>query len=157
MDRFKKILVPIDGKKGSYECLRLACHIAKKNNSKIHLVHVVNMSVVKKAAELSNRNSEEMIAQIRKQAEIYFKHFMEDIQVESDHNYNFQTKILQGRNVDEELINYGQNAGIDLIIISLSSKKHASDVIVGHITLRIVEFSQIPVLVLPIIKDLDWG
>nr|MDO8116683.1 universal stress protein [Candidatus Sigynarchaeota archaeon] len=78
---------------------------------------------------------------------------------ESDFNYKLIKKIVQGKNVDEEIINYAQKNGVDLIIISLSSKKHAIDIIMGHVTLRVVEFARIPVLVIPVIVPSvpDWN
>ena len=153
MDRFKKILVPIDGKKGSFEFLKLASHIAVQNNSEIHMVHVVNLSVIKKVLAISDNNEQALIEKSEKQAEIYFKSFIKQIESDSTRKIRFIKKILRAKNVGEALIEYGQKNDIDLIVIGITSKKHASDVVVGHVTLRVVEFSHIPVLTLPVFKE----
>ncbi len=150
MDRFKRILVPVDGTKGCIECIRLACHIARQNNSDIHILHVLNLSVIQKISDLSKENSSSMVDKAKLQAEGYFKDLLTQIKAESDIPYKITKKIMQGKIVDEEIINYAQHNKMDLIIINLSSKKHASDIIMGHITLRVVEFAKIPVLVIPV-------
>ena len=156
MDRFKKILVPIDGKRSSYNCLELACHIAIQNNSDIHLLHVINLSVINKVAYLSDGNQDEMIEKAERIGRVYFKNFTSQIEEESKKTYRFKKQVVKANNVDEAIIEYAQNEGIDLIIIGLTSKKHAADVIVGHVTLRVVEFSHIPVLTLPTKNEREW-
>lgn len=153
MDRFKKILVPIDGKKGSLECLKLASHIAVQNNSEIHMVHVVNLSVIRKVTALSDNDEQALIEKSEKQAEVYFKTFIKQIENELTKKIKFITKIFRAKNVGEALIEYAQKNDMNLIVIGLTSKKHASDVVVGHVTLRVVEFSHIPVLTLPVHKE----
>lgn len=156
MDRFKKILVPIDGKRGSYNCLELACHIAVQNDSEIHLLHVINLSMISKVAYLSDGNQDEMVDKSEKLATLYFKNFTNQIEEESGKKFKFQKSIIRDESVDEAIINYAQDNDIDLIVIGLTSKKHATEVVVGHVTLRVVEFSQIPVLTLPTIKEKRW-
>ncbi|MHA1682933.1 MAG: universal stress protein [Promethearchaeota archaeon] len=153
MDRFKKILIPIDGKRTSYNCLELACHIAVKNDSSLHLLHIINLSVISKVAFLSDGNPDEMIEKAEKIGKMYFRNFKGQIQEESGKKFNFTEKIIKANNVDEAIIEYAQDHDIDLIVIGLTSKKHAEDVIVGHVTLRVVEFSRIPVLTLPTEMD----
>jgi nucleotide-binding universal stress UspA family protein len=149
MNRFAKILVPVDGSKASYECVRLACHLAVQNDSEIHMVHVINTGVIELVEHLSKENADMLNEDGERQAEGYFKSFIKSIGNESDIPFKFFTEILRGKSVDEEIINYAQQNGIELIIIPLVAKKHAADGTIGHVTLRVVEFSRIPVLTVP--------
>jgi nucleotide-binding universal stress UspA family protein len=149
MDRFAKILVPVDGSKASYECVRLACHLAAMNDAEIHLVHVIDTGVIELVEHASKASAGKMSEEAVRQAEGYFKSFIKSIGEESDKQFQFVTEILRGKNVDEEIINYTQQNAIELIVIPLVSKTHSGIGSIGHITLRIVEFSGIPVLTVP--------
>ncbi|MHA1370019.1 MAG: universal stress protein [Promethearchaeota archaeon] len=153
MKRFKRILVPVDGKRGSFECLRLACHIAIQNNSKVFLLHVVNESVIEKLSALSNGNKEILEQRAIEQGNHIFEDFIRRIRRETQKKIDFSTKLLKHKNVDEAIIDFGKKNQIDLIVISLTSKKHAADMVIGHITARVVEYSHIPVLTMPVSEE----
>jgi nucleotide-binding universal stress UspA family protein len=152
MDRFKKILVPVDGSRTSYECFRVACHLAIQNNSVIHLVHVIDTGMVKKVIEYSKTSRltyNSLVENAEKESADIFSDFIANIKKESTKQFTFVMKILQGENVDEELINYANANGVDLIVVPQASKKHAWNVVVGHVAMRLVEFAHVPVLTIP--------
>jgi len=155
MDRFKKIMVPVDGKRGTYECVRLACHIGKQNNSDIFLVYAINLSNINTVARFYNDQGEKIINENIKVAEACFHRFISNIKLESTYDFKFTTRVVKGKNVDELLIDFAQNNMIDLIIMSLTPKKSALDIVMGNILLRVVEFSKVPVLVLPAVADTE--
>ncbi len=152
MDRFTKILVPVDGSRTSYECFRIACHLAVQNNSEIHLVNVINTGVIRNVVDLSRTSKvtfNNLVENAEKEGEGMFADYISNIKKESTKQFCVITKIIKGENVDEELINYARENGIDLIIVPQASKKHAWNVVVGHVALRLVEFAHIPVLTIP--------
>jgi nucleotide-binding universal stress UspA family protein len=152
MDRFKRILVPVDGSRTSYECLRVACHLAIQNNSTIHLVHVINTAIVKKVLDYSKTvklTFTTLVEQAEKEGSNMFADFISNIKKESSKQFTFMTKVIKGENVDEELIAYAHANNIDLIVVPQVSKKHAWNVVVGHVAMRLVEFAEIPVLTIP--------
>ena len=149
MDRFKKIMVPIDGKKGSYECFRLACHIGLQNKSEIHIVYIINLSAINKAAGALNEDQEKIIKDSTSTGEYYFKKYISTIKSECQYEFKFITRILKSRNLADEIIDYAQKTKMDLIIMNLVPKRDAKEMLLGHITLRVAEFAKIPVLVMP--------
>jgi nucleotide-binding universal stress UspA family protein len=152
MDRFKKILVPVDGSRTAYECVRVACHLAIQNNSVIHLVHVINTAIVKKVLDYSKTSRltyDDLVENAEKEGAGIFDDYIHNIKKESTKPLTFVNKILKGENVDEELINYANANGVDLIVVPQASKKHAWNVVVGHVAMRLVEFAHIPVLTIP--------
>jgi len=149
MDRFKKIMVPIDGKKGSYECFRLACHIGLQNNSEIHVVYIINLNAINKAVGVFNEDQEKIIKDNITTGESYFKKYISTMKSESPHQFKFITRILKARNLADEIIDYAQKSKMDLIIMNLVPKRDAKEMLLGHITLRVAEFAKIPVLVMP--------
>lgn len=156
MDRFKKILVPVDGSRTSYECMRIACHIALQNNGVIHLVHVINTKIIRKVLEYSKTSKltyENLLEGAEKEGTGIFNDFTRDIKNETAKPMKIFTRILKGENIDEEIINYANSNAIDLIVIPQASKKHAWNVVVGHVALRLVEFARIPVLTIPAVTD----
>ncbi len=152
MDRFKRILVPVDGSRTSFECLRIACHIAVKNQGTIHIVHVINTAILNRMSEFASvkgPNFKELVEKAERDGNNMFKVFLSDIKKESTYLFTFVTKILKGENEDEEILKYGDENNVDLIVISKASKQHAWNVVVGHVAMRIVEFSHVPVLTIP--------
>ncbi|MHA1792193.1 MAG: universal stress protein [Promethearchaeota archaeon] len=156
MDRFKKILVPIDGKRGSYNCLELATHIAVKNNSEVHLLHIVDLGSISKVAYLSDGCESEMIEKAEKLGKLYCENFINKIEKQYKRTFNYIIHIIKAKKIDEAIIDYTQANSIDLIVIALTVKKHAEDIMVGHVTLRIVEFAHVPVLTLPVSPENEW-
>jgi nucleotide-binding universal stress UspA family protein len=156
MDRFKKILVPVDGSRTSYECVRISCHLAIQNNSIIHLVHVINTAIIKKVLDYSKTTKltfNGLVDNAEKEGTGIFGDFISNIKKESTKQFTFVTKVIKGENVDEELINYANANGVDLIVVPQVSKKHAWNVVVGHVAMRLVEFAHIPVLTIPVEFD----
>ncbi len=152
MDRFKRILVPVEGSRSSFECLRIACHIAAKNAGTIHIVHVINTTLLKHLAEYTSGKGSrfnELVEKAERDGNNIFKTFISDLKKESTFPFTFVTKILKGESEDENIIKYANDNNVDLIVVSKASKRHAWNVVVGHVALRIVEFSRVPVLTIP--------
>ena len=153
MDRFKKIMVPIDGKKGSYECFRLACHIGLQNNSEIHVVYIINLNAINKAVGALNEDQEKIIKDSINTGESFFKKYITTLKSECSYQFKFITRILKSKNLADEIIDYAQKTKVDLIIMNLVPKKDAREMLLGHITLRVAEFARIPVLVMPALHE----
>jgi nucleotide-binding universal stress UspA family protein len=152
MDRFKRILVPVDGSRASFKCLRIACQIAAANAGTIHLVHVISTTHFKQMADYTfNKDPRfnELMEKAERDGNSIFKTFINDLKKESTFPFTFVTKILKGESEDEEIIKYANESNVDLIIVSKASKRHAWNVLVGHVAMRIVEFSRVPVLTIP--------
>ena len=146
-------MVPIDGKKGSYECLRLACHIGMQNNSEIHIVYIIDLNSINKAVGALNADQEKIIKDNVRIGEAYFNKYISSMKLESTFAFRFITRILKSRNIAEEIIDYAQKMKMDLIIMNLVPKRDAKEMLLGHITLRVAEFAKIPVLVMPTMMD----
>ena len=142
----KRILVPTDFSEDSDRALREAIDIARSLNAKIFLLHVdetipavggdyvVSEQTIKAVEKEDERISKaKMFEEIRKVA-------MEaDVEIEVEERHG-PTR--------DEILNYGQEKGVDLIVIEPHSRKGLKSLL-GGITDQLIKEATCPLLVLP--------
>jgi len=144
----KRILVPTDFTEDSDRALREAVDIAKTSNAKVFLLHVdANLPV--SSAEFVP--SEQMIRAVEKQEErdAKAKMFEEIMKVAREADVEIEVEERHGPTRDE-ILNYGQEKGVDLIIIEPHTRKGLKTFL-GGITDQLIKEATCPLLVLPII------
>ena len=143
MKEFKKILFPVDLSESSEKILPYVQAVAKKFEAKIHIlfaarvfeyftsIHVPHPSInkfEKKIIEGAEKKLYEFIDQ----------HFKE---------YPGTKTVVVAGDASEEIINYAESQGIDLIIMGTHGRKGLDKVIFGSVAERVVKTAPVPVLV----------
>lgn len=138
----KTILVPVDFSKPSENALKVAAQLAKKNNAKIVVLHVVELAESLFGTEQFNVDNQEVMFFL-KMAKERFKKFLnkdylKDIEI-LDHVDIGPTSYMIAKNVKEK--------DIDLVIMGSVGASGLKEVFIGSNTEKIVRNSNVPVLV----------
>jgi nucleotide-binding universal stress UspA family protein len=142
----KRILVPTDFTKDSDRALQEAVDIAKVFHAKVFLLHVdrdlqtaaggdaLGLDVLQEAAK-----SDERFAQERMQDEVR--------KIAQEADLDIEIEERHGR-THEEILGYGTEKGVDLIVIEPHAKHGLLKSLLGGVTDRLVHRARAPVLVL---------
>ena len=145
----RKILVPVDFSDPSEYAAKLASRIAKKSDSEVHLLHMVELptGIVDMGAG-SNFSIPESMMYLRKVRDKLLdyknKHFTNKTPVK--HSIRFQKPY-------EGIQDYGEKIGADLIVMGSKGHSDFEEMLIGSNTEKIVRTSKTPVLVVK--KDDD--
>ena len=138
-NRFKKILVPLDGSANSIRGLNEAISLARQCNSKIFGVHVISRGpffIGEKIQELRN-------FQIKTGMKI-----LENAKTSAAKNgIDFNGKILRDNEVRNAISDYAKQRKCDIIIMGAKGTAYVRGSFLGSIAYGVVNISEIPVLV----------
>ncbi len=145
----KKILVPTDFSECAMRALKVAVSIAKENNAKLFLMHIVNMpSHDTNSSVTSFESTTEGIFLLqlvkRKFIEIRKKKIMGGLEFE---------EILEYNSVYESISKQAKENDIDLVVMGSHGTSGAQEFFVGSNTERVVRSSEIPILTIK--KEFD--
>lgn len=146
----KKIIVPVDFSLFSENALRTAAFIAKKNDSELIVVHMLEFS--EGLINETESSSKERLVFYLKLAEKKFEEFLDK---EYLNNIKVST-IVKYHKVFNELNSIVTAEDADLIVMGSHGAAGVKEMLVGSNTEKVVRNSQVPVLVikgLPILKD----
>lgn len=139
----KRILVPVDFSEYSIEALKIAAQIARKNNFKIILLHLLELPHQSSDA-FGNVNS---IPEI-----VFFKNkAIEKLEVLMDSPFLQGIEVLESiefKKVDEGVVDASIKNDVDLIVMGSHGTSGFNELLVGSNTEKIVRYSEIPVLVI---------
>lgn len=135
----KKIIVPVDFSKHSEYAIESAAILAKRNNSEILAVHMLELSETSFSQSDSNNQLNDLF--IMKRAEQQFedflnKKFLEGVKV---------TPIIKRFKVFRELNEIAKSEHADLVIMGSHGTSGMSEIFIGSNTERVVRHSDISV------------
>ncbi|WP_440120567.1 universal stress protein [Tenacibaculum sp. Ill] len=139
----KKILVPIDFSKPSEYASKLASTIAKKANSEVHLLHMVELPTgfvdMGSGTNFSIPESMLYIRKVRDRMLDYKKQFFPKNN-NIKHAIRFQTPF-------DGIQDYSKKIGTDLIIMGAKGHTNLEEILIGSNTEKVVRNSEAPVIV----------
>ena len=141
----KRILVPVDFSKEAESAAKVAASIAKKTNSEIFLVHMLELPVTTiDPAEMNTISSEPQIIYFMKLAHEKFEKFKQlpffkGIRV---------IETIQFQHAFSGIINESVKNNIDLIVMGSQGASGLQEMFIGSNTEKVVRRSKIPVLVI---------
>ena len=149
----KRILVPVDFSKEAEAAARVAASIARKTNSEIFLLHMLELPVTTiDPAEMNTISSEPQIIYFMKLAHKKFETFkklpfFKDLRV---------VETVQFQHAFSGIIDESKRNNIDLIVMGSQGASGLQEMFIGSNTEKVVRKSNIPVLVIKKnIKDFD--
>ena len=135
----KKILVPVDFSKHSYQALEVGAQIAKKTNAKLYITHILSMPHY----ALTDGDTPASVYLIKltrqKMKETLQKPFLEGVDVEEEIIYDEAITIVSEK---------ANSLGVDLIIMGTHGASGTEEMVIGSNTEKIVRMSEMPVLAL---------
>ena len=141
---FTNILVPVDFSRSANRAYIYALELARCNNSRVTLVHVLDTHFFSSGVHIVIQPLEESLAKWRRRAEAklvstYRRHQELGLKVE--------TQIREGKPA-EEILGAARSTKADLIIIGTHARKGLEKAIFGSVAERVMRTSPIPVLLL---------
>ena len=143
MKEFKKILFPVDLSESSEKILPYVQAVAKKFEAKIHILFAARVfeyfsSIYVPVPSINKFEKEIIDGAEKKLYEFIDKHFKE---------YPGTKTVVVSGDASEEIINYIESQGIDLIIMGTHGRKGLDKVMFGSVAERVVKTAPVPVLV----------
>ncbi|HRS53437.1 MAG TPA: universal stress protein [Bacteroidales bacterium] len=149
----RKILVPVDFSPYSFKAANFALLLAEKLNAEVHLLHayynpVVNISpffdVYSYQANIDN-----IVETIELQSKIQLKEFKKNILTELKKPNIIVNESLVFGMPTETILYMASDYKPDLIIMGTKGKGDRADDIIGTVSQKVIEKSEVPVLVIP--------
>ncbi len=141
MQYFKKILFPVDLSEVSPKLVPYVKEMAATFGAEVHLLFVARILQHFASIYVPHPSVNKFEAEIVKGAEQKLHEFVEE-QFESD---SCTARVVLG-DPAEEILNYAQAEGIDLIIIGTHGRKGLERIIFGSVAERVLKKSPVPVL-----------
>jgi nucleotide-binding universal stress UspA family protein len=149
MERYRKILVAVDGSESGRNAFRQACRIVRHNNSWITAITVIppyqdqfqTLNVREKVSSALREEGEKILAGIRKIAgeeEIYAKEI-----------------LAEGSPIDC-ILNTAEENNFDLIVMGRRGRSRIEKALVGSVAGRVIGMSRHDVLVVPRSTVVAW-
>ncbi|MCC6252081.1 MAG: universal stress protein [Bacteroidia bacterium] len=124
---FDNILCPIDNSDPSREKVRYILELAKKYNSKVHILGILSVDDDDAAVALDKK---------LEQVENYF----------AKHDVNYTMKMVEGDNLAMVTMKYAKKMKSDLIVIMTEQEDNIAGIFLGPFAQQIVNRSKIPVM-----------
>ncbi len=132
---FHKILVPVAGGTADIETVKLACQLARKDKSKLLVVHVIPIA---RSLPLDT----ELTPEVKKGENILEQ--AEKIALER--GFDIETDLLQARNVGPSIVDEAVERQADLIVMGLAYKRLFGQYSLGDVTPYVLKNASCPVI-----------
>ncbi len=146
-----RILVPFDGSKYSKQALVKAMEIAKKDESKINIIMVINLDYIQPPGSLLGMVSPSSVQVIKKIAASTKKETLQMLATQVSkcrtNGIKADSKVLSG-NITEQILKYAKQKKITLIVIGSQGLHGIQKLkILGSTSRKVSELANCPVLI----------
>jgi nucleotide-binding universal stress UspA family protein len=143
--------VAIDGSEPSFDAADYAVSIAELYNSQLTALYVVSARVNNDFdSDMPEDKMPDQIQKIMNEAKIESEPWFDRIRraIDNESLINFRTKIvLSSTKVSEVIVNFSENAKVDLIVIGTRGRSGFKRLLLGSVASDTVTYAHCPVLV----------
>lgn len=143
--RYKKILVPLDGSGWAKRAIPHACDIAHANNAELILLHVFKPPASEYTDTVALAGGEAQIQQLREQIKQDLIGVRTELRAE---NFKVRTHVIEGSGVANLICDYIQDEGIDLVVMSTHGRTGIARFLFGSVANQIMQCTKVPVLLI---------
>ncbi|AWR97852.1 universal stress protein [Acidianus sulfidivorans JP7] len=135
---FEKILVPYDGSEQAKKALDIAVELARKYNSKLYIIEVVDETVFENSGILPPLSA---IEELRKKAQ-------KDVEEAAKKAQGLEVvnEVLSG-DPGSTILEYSSNNGISLIVMGSRGLSKFKRLLLGSVSTVVVNHSSVPVMI----------
>jgi nucleotide-binding universal stress UspA family protein len=148
---FLNILLAIDGSEPSFDAADYAVSLAELYNSQLTALYVVSARVNNDFdSDIPIDEIPDQIKKIMNEAKIESEPWFDKIRraIDNESLINFRTKIVVSSvKVSEVIVNYSENAKVDLIVIGTRGRSGFKRLLLGSVAADTVTYAHCPVLV----------
>lgn len=145
---FSHLLVPLDGSKLSEAALPPALELARKFNSEITLVWVIQPPHLIMTAANGSVYAQlltEMRHQSEQDAHSYLQAHQDSL---SQQEYTVNLQVTEGENVADALLQVAESLKIDAIVMSTHGRGGLSRWVFGSVADKVLRYADVPVLLI---------
>lgn len=140
---FRRMLLPVDGSDASLKAAEYALELAVCEDCEVLVLHVVDEDVAEDMARFSDRSREAVLENMKNSGLEYIS----DIRKKAaDREIDVETEVAVGV-PSRVILSEARKRDIDVIVMGTVGRKGARRVLIGSVTERVIEHSNIPVLV----------
>jgi nucleotide-binding universal stress UspA family protein len=140
----EKILVPVDGSRYSLNAVCLAARLARVHGSELRIFHVIDEALLDQLARFSEKKKEAVREELRNTA----RAFLSDMRCEAHREIVTASELIIREGVPHEIIlEEAASWGADLIVLGKLGRRGVSHILLGSVAERVIDFAEIPVLV----------
>ena len=140
---FHKILLATDGSQSSIQAAHVAVGLARAHSAELSVLHVVDDQI---SEELS-RFSQQPVEEVGKALEENGWHYLRAVEKMAQEHWVRTMLALRHGTPYEVILDLAQQEAADLIILGKLGRRGPRRVLTGSVTRRVIELSEIPVLV----------
>ncbi len=139
---FKRILVPVDGSRFSLSAVEFAIRLARIHGSKLILIHVLDEAVLEQMCRLGGGREQEVEHEMKEAA----KHLLKEMaQMVKEAGIDVKVALTRG-SPHEAIVRESGQLKTDLIVMGRLGRRGVRSIMLGSVAERVVEFSEVPVL-----------
>ena len=142
-ERFiRKILVPTDGSDSSMRASEYAIKLAKKFDSQIIAIYVIDRVILEEISKVQERR--ELEEEIKKKAERCLNYIVKSARREG---LKASSILVEGEPHDQ-IIRHAESLGVDIIVMGSKGRRGMNRILIGSVAERVIEYAPCPVLVI---------
>ena len=143
--RYKKIVVPIDGSGWSQRAIPHAVDIARSNNAKVVLLHVLKNPISEYTDQLTLAGQETQVDQLREQLRQHLAGLVSELRNEK---IDAEAQLIEGAGVANIIADFCRNENVDLIVMSTHGRTGIAQFFFGSVAHKLMHSVKIPVLLI---------
>ncbi len=144
MKEIKKILFPVDLSETSEKIVPYVRTMAEKFNAEVHLLFVARMMDYFVSIYVPHPSIDQFVGQVTEGAQKRLKEFAE----EHFSKFNVAEPTVVPGDASDEIIQYIESRGIDMLIMGTHGRKGLDKVIFGSVADRVSKMATVPVLLI---------
>ena len=142
-DKFiRKILIATDGSIPSTRAAEFAVKIAKKFDSEIIAIYVIDRVILDEISKIHERH--ELEEEIRKKAERCLNYI---VGLAEREGLKATSIIVEGQPHDQ-IVRHAESMKVDMIVMGSRGRRGMDRILIGSVAERVIEYAPCPVLVL---------
>jgi nucleotide-binding universal stress UspA family protein len=140
----RKILLATDGSPSSIKAARVAVGFARAQSAELIILHVIDDQILEELSRFSQKPDKE----IGKVLEENGWNYLQEVKELAQEQWVKTTLELRHGTPHEVLLDTAKKEEVDLIIVGKKGRRGPRRVLMGSVTQRVMDLSEVPVLVI---------
>ncbi|PJF40446.1 MAG: universal stress protein [Chloroflexi bacterium] len=150
VNRYKKIVVPVDGSGWSERAIPHAADIARANGAELILLHVFRPPAADYIGEMALAGQDSQINEMREQMKQRLIGLRSELRGEG---LEVRTQVIEGVGVANVICEYINSEHIDLVVMSTRGRTGLTRFLFGSVANKVIQCVEVPVLLIRPDKD----
>lgn len=143
--RYKKIVVPLDGPGWSQRAVPHAVDIARANDAELVLLHVFRTPASEYTDQISLAGQENQIQQMREQMKQFLIGIRNELRGE---HITVRAHMVEGTGVANLICDFVNEEDVDLVVMSTHGRSGIARFLFGSVANKVMQCVKVPVLLI---------